>query len=535
MKKTFYLLIALLLVSLTFSNLQAQNTKYNNSSKYSKELKNMWKKSTSLKSGTHKDKKEVGIIEGYREVAKSHPEEEGLCNLYIADFYMYRSNNLNYDSAILYYMLSDGKISDRMPYEKIISYNNLVDYFVSKEDFDRAVSYAELAASLDSAQYRTLARLCIFGGPEYFNPILAIEYVQIALRNGVGEDLFPLQYASHYIVNTINDGTFDSVAFEYNRKAFIKIMRSNTKDEAVKYLEKAAERNYFPAVLDLATKIASRQLCADQDHKTMCERAITLLKPLVDANYPPALHATGMAVEYSNLIMGGALVSPKGFQDAFPYFEKGCNLGYPPSIAEVGRYYELNLGRLFGLNPDLAIEYYNTAEKEGYYHATNLKKALIARAKLDEAKRELFYSTVSLIEQTKKVRETFESREFEKKYKASKIQNGTAANSSSIGGKNSSSNNVKNDSHAESEQICRLCLGSGKCCGNGDHSQILHNNYCKGSGVCYHCGGEGILNNPMVASGPGSYIRCSWCDGLKKCKYCKGTGLCSSCNGTGKK
>ena len=530
MKKCFIVAVLVFMVFLTTDLVQAQNTKWNNSKHYSKELKKIQSKSVSLLTSNHKDKKEEGIVNSFRDVKKSHPEEEGLCDLYIADFYMRRSNYPNYDSAIYYYMKADGKLAENMLYEQTVVYNNLLFYYVSQEDFDNAVMYACLSAAIDSAQCGNLARLCLFGGPKYFDPILAIDYCQAAMRMSAKEDLFPLIYCAQYIINTINDNTFDSVGFEYYRQAFIKYNNINTKEESAKFFENAAERKFFPAVVDLATFISQRKLYADKDQKEMCQRAVKMLQPLVDANYPPAAHAAGVATEYANLIMGGALVSASGFKEAYPYFEKGCALGYPPSITEVGRYHELNLGGLYGQHPEEAIQYYNAAEKEGYYQATNLKKAMASRAQLNQSVKDLVHSTVSLVEQTKRTKEMFESKEFAKKYNSKSIHKSSSLETAA----NSGSNKNGNKSGTQQEKRCKLCLGSGKCCGKGDYSQTLNNHYCQGSGVCATCRGEGILKNPLVPDGPGSYVKCSWCDGFKKCKYCGGSGRCSRCGGTGK-
>ncbi len=413
---------------LAFSSAHAQNTRWNNSQQYSKELKKVWRKTTALQPNTHKDKKEVGIVDGFRAVARLHPEEEGLCALYIADFYMRRSNNPNYDSAVYYYMKADGNIPEKMLFEQTVVYNNLLMYYVHLDSIGKAMVYADLTASIDSAQCGNMARLCLFGGPDYFNPMLAIDYCQAALRAGCREDLFPLIYAAQYVINTINDGTFDPVGFEYYCKAYSHLAWNATRDKGAEYLEKAAARNYFPAVVDLATYISSRKLYADKDQKEMCQRAITMLQPLVDANYPPAAHAAGMAMEYANLIMGGALVSADGFKKAYPYFEKGCNLGYPPSIAEVGRYHELNLGGLYGQHPEIAVQYYNAAENEGYYVAHNLKEAMFARAQLSQSVKELVHETASLVQQVRQTKAMFESREFAKKYNSSSVQNSQTGN-----------------------------------------------------------------------------------------------------------
>ncbi len=428
-----------------FSDVKAQSSKVMNYRYYSKELKKQWKKSIALLTNNHKDKKEIGIVDGFRNVASLHPEEEGICNLLIADFYKNRSNYPDYDSAVYYYIKADGNIPDSMLYEKILVYDNLFLHFVSEENFERAERYALLSAEIDSASYGNMARLCLFGGPEYFNPILAIDYCHIALRNGTKEDLFPLIYAAQYIVNTIDDNTFDSVSNEYLSKVFIKMAKAATINQATEYLEKAAARNYFPAINDLATFMATKKIYTDKDYTEMCQRAITLLKPLVEANYPPALHATGMAIEYSNLMLGGILVKPSGFKQAYPYFEKGCELGYPPSIAEVGRYHELNLGRLFGQHPEEAVKYYNTAESEGYYQAKNLKADMRARGQFREARTELMFATVSLVKQINRTKTKFKSNEFQKKYDSKSVhkKHSNVVNTSSTDNSNNTSNKDK--------------------------------------------------------------------------------------------
>ena len=513
-------------------DIQAQNTRMANSQLYSKDLKEARSELMKLKTNNHKDKKETGMVDKFREVAKLHPEEEGVCNMYIADFYMFRSNYPNYDSSIFYHMKALGNIPDSMPFERYVVYSNLAGYYISQEDFDNAVRYASLMASIDTIYIPTLARLTFFGGPEYFDPILTIDYCQAAMRMGVAEDLFPLIYAAQYVINAIDSNTFDSVAFEYYRKAYCKINSMKTLEESALYHEKAAERNFFPAVTDLATHITNRKLYADKDQKEMCKRAVSLLEPLIAANYAPAAHAAGAATEYANLILGGILVSPKGFREAYPYFKKGCDLGYPPSIAEMGRYYELNQGGLFGLQPDVAIQYYNAAEKEGYYQATVLKKQMAVRLELQAAKMDIIYSTISLVEQSKQTKELFKSREFEKKYNKQSIHKAKSGGSNVA--ENRKWNQRESDANSKVERKCRLCMGSGKCCGYGDMATGLHNYYCKGSGKCGECHGEGIVKNPLVPSGPGSYIQCSLCNGLKRCHYCGGTGVCSRCNGTGK-
>lgn len=432
MKTKLRIAVATLLMLLTFSNVQAQSTRNLNENLYSKELKKSWDKLKLIWKDKHKDKKEEGVVEDFLKIAKMHPEEEGLCDLFIADFYMRRTNHTNYDSAIYYYQKADAYLPDNMPFERTVVYNNLIPHYVRQDSINKAFVYAHLAASIDSIQCAYLSRLCLYGGPEYFNPILAIKYSQTALREGLAEDLFPLIYASQYIINTINEGTFDSVAFEYHRKTLYMMTDACDKEEPAPYLEMAAERNYFPAVVDLATYIACRKIYAEKDHKEMCERAITLLQPLVDADYPPALHAMGMAIEYNNLIMGGALVSPEGFKQAYPYFERGCNLGYPPSITEVGRYHEMNLGRLFGVNPEVALQYYNAAEKEGYYQATRLKKALYSKAEFKEAMRELAYATKSLIQEIQQTKELFDSKEFAQKYESSSVQRTSSSKTNQV-------------------------------------------------------------------------------------------------------
>ena len=74
------------------------------------------------------------------------------------------------------------------------------------------------------------------------------------------------------------------------------------------------------------------------------------------------------------------------------------------------------------------------------------------------------------------------------------------------------------------ETICHFSRyygsnGSGSSSG-GDHDNdeggYITCTWCKGSGKCHGCGGDGL-----------------WLGNAEKCDYCEGSGVCEHCNGTG--
>lgn len=387
---------------------QAQVSRSANYGLYSKELKKAVKKSQNLQRNCNSDKKEAKAVNALIAVSEKHPEEDGLCCLYLADYYMYNSNVKNFDTAFYYYTRACNNIPEQFYFERNNVYNNLGTCYLCMDSIDKAYSYLQLAATRDSIYYNGLASLCLFGGPDYFDPVRAVDYASISMKSGLQTDLFPTIYGAKYIVDAISDDTFDKEAFEMYR---IGALKMNTKSDPT-YIRAAAQRNFFPAVYEYGNFLLSGKIPSSKTMEERCDTVKKMIEPLLAADYPPAYHLQAMACQYSHLMMGGLLVSPQGFKEAYPYVEKACELGYPPLIAEKGRYYEFNLGRICGIDYETAAKYYNTAASEGYYVANIYLKNMEVNQQLRESVTELITLSVSLVKDIK----AFKNRTREDKF-----------------------------------------------------------------------------------------------------------------------
>ena len=79
---------------------------------------------------------------------------------------------------------------------------------------------------------------------------------------------------------------------------------------------------------------------------------------------------------------------------------------------------------------------------------------------------------------------------------------------------------------------CKYCTGSGECRGYNSGGGIQYTKlHCGGTGKCSTCNGTGLMWSTIELK----KIKCSACNGNKKCTWCKGTGRCDKCGGTGYK
>lgn len=398
MAKKVILILLISMFAMPFSSpaIRAQVSRSAAYGLYSKELKKAVKKSRNLQRNCNSDKKEAKAVNALIAVSEKHPEEDGLCCLYLADYYMYNSNVKNFDTAFYYYTRACNNIPEQFDFEKNNAYNNLGACYLYMDSIDKAYSYIRLAAERDSIYYNGLASLSLYGGPDYFDPVRAVDYASISMECGLQNDMFPFIYCAKYIVDAISDGTFDKEAFEMFRVGVMKMNSDSDPTAGGAYIRAAAQRNFFPAVYEYGNFLLTGKIPSSKTMEERCDTVKKMIEPLLAADYPPAFHLQAMACQYSHLAMGGMLVSPQGFKEAYPYVERACELGYPPLIAEKGRYYEFNLGRICGIDYETAAKYYNTAASEGYYIANIYLKNMEASQQLRASVKELISLTASL-------------------------------------------------------------------------------------------------------------------------------------------
>ena len=400
-KMILILLTSIFVMPFSSPTVRAQVSRSANYGLYSKDLLKAVKTSQKLQRNSHSDKKEVGVVDAFIAASKKNPEEDGLCYLYLADYYMHRCNVKNFDTAFYCYSRACNNIPERFDFERNNAYNNLGACYLYMDSIDKAYSYMQLAAAGDSIYYNGLASLCLYGGPDYFDPVRAVEYALISVKSGLKTDMFPFIYCAQYIVDAISDGTFDKEAFDMFRIGAMKMNSDSDPTVGGAYIRAAAQRNFYPAVYEYGNYLLTGKIPSSKTMEERCDTVKDMLKPLLAANYPPAFHCQAMACQYSHLVMGGLLVSAEGYQEAYPYIETACGLGYPPLIAEKGRYYEFNLGKMFGIDYETAAKYYNTASSEGYYIADIYLKNMEANRQLRSSVKELISNTVSLTQEIK--------------------------------------------------------------------------------------------------------------------------------------
>ena len=445
-KMILILLTSIFVISFSLPTVYAQVSRSANYGLYSKDLMKAVKTSQKLQRNTHKDKKEVGVAEAFIAVSEKHQEEEGLCCLYLADYYMYRSNVKNFDTAFYYYSRACNNIPEQFEFERNNAYNNLGACYLYMDSIDMAYSYMRLAAAGDSIYYNGLASLCLFGGPDYFDPVCAVDYASISMECGLQNDMFPFIYCAKYIVDAISDGTFDKEAFEMYRIGVMKMSSDSDPTVGGAYIRAAAQRNFFPAVYEYGNFLLTGKIPSSKTMEERCDTVKKMNEPLLAADYPPAFHLQAMACQYNHLMMGGMLVSAEGYQEAYPYIEKACKLGYPPLIAEKGRYYQFNLGKICGVDYEMAAKYYNTAASEGYYIANIYLKNMEASKQLRSSVKELISLTSSLTQDIKAFKNKAREDQFVQKCEQQGVVSSAAPQKSKTdNGKTSDSETSVND------------------------------------------------------------------------------------------
>lgn len=445
-KMILILLTSIFVMPFSSPTVRAQVSRSANYGLYSKDLLKAVKTSQKLQRNSHSDKKEVGVVDAFIAASKKNPEEDGLCYLYLADYYMHRCNVKNFDTAFYCYSRACNNIPEQFDFERNNAYNNLGACYLYMDSIEKAYSYMRLAAERDSVYYNGLASLCLYGGPDYFDPVCAVDYASISMECGLQNDMFPFIYCAKYIVDAISDGTFDKEAFEMFRVGAMKMNSDSDPTAGGAYIRAAAQRNFFPAVYEYGNFLLTGKIPSSKTMEERCDTVKKMIEPLLAASYPPAFHLQAMACQYNHLMMGGMLVSAEGYQEAYPYIEKACKLGYPPLIAEKGRYYQFNLGRICGVDYEMAAKYYNTAASEGYYIANIYLKNMEASKQLRSSVKELISLTSSLTQDIKAFKNKAREDQFVQKCEQQGVVSSAAPQKSKTdNGKTSDSETSVND------------------------------------------------------------------------------------------
>lgn len=311
----------------------------------SKELKKLLKAVRKVTGHEKSGEKEVGEAEkALQLVIEKHPEEAGKAHVYFADIYGFGKNKALFDDAkaLKLYRQAIGELA---PDDKLLGFacNRMGVFFeegkVVPQNFDSAYVYFEKAQEIDKKYIGGYAQLIQMGLGTNADPAYALACYMEGIAAGV--DCYMNATGLCYVFEQELNGTIDKEAKALYDAFFAKSLE-NDKPAALRYLKKAADRKYPPAMSDLGLVLFSGRL-GEQDKAA----GVAWLEQAAEAGFIPAWHSyASCSYEYKNNGGQGHSVSEamQFYRESMPGYERAAALGFAPSQSGLANMYFIGLG-----------------------------------------------------------------------------------------------------------------------------------------------------------------------------------------------
>lgn len=354
----FKWLIALIIsaITLTAPSVQAQELKASEMPKMGKELRKLNKACSSVTNNFRKGKDLAKDLEkatkAYETVIAKTPEETVAANYHMADMYW---NIKSWDESFKWFKQTEAALTTDDHFYGQGTHNKLGwSYYIGRgcevneqkavEHFAKEFEFDPVKGNWDNA----LVYMIGMNG-EKSDCIMALNLFNLAENVMIRwPRIYELEY---YLENRdrISDETWENFL-----KGFTLFTVYSDADNAIPYLEKAIEGGYIPACVLLA------DLYLGQGKGYA--KAIDVVTPATNANYPPALHQNGYYMELSTL---GKFFQWEEMAQTASLYMKGAEFGYPPSQITAGYMHLNGYGKAIAKNSEVAYKWFETAMQNG--------------------------------------------------------------------------------------------------------------------------------------------------------------------------